>query len=492
MHPSGSVRAPEIALPGLTWFNTPEPLSLMRLRGRLVVLDFWTSCCINCLQTLPALKRVAEGFPDTAVVIGVHSPKFTAEQDPRAIEAAIARTGIAHPVVHDPELKIWSSYAVKAWPTLIVVSPDGYVIGEHQGEPDADELFTAVGDAITAYAHHNRMWPRDLVLTPLPEPDTTFRFPTKITKLPTGGWALADSGHHQIVLLDDEGREDLRVGAGVAGFDDGEMGAATFNAPQGLAADEHAIYVADAGNHAIRRIDGDTGAVTTLAGDGRRGQALVAGLAREASLASPWDVALNGAQLVFANAGTHQLGAIDLATGGSARLAPLAGSGIEGLHDGPAREAHLAQPSGLALSADGRDLYFVDAESSSVRRLDLARGHVETLAGAGLFAFGHRNGDAAEARFQHPLGIAWQDHSDGKRLLVADTYNSRLRALDPARRVVSDFDAGFACTNRVYVPPSEPAGIAVTDDGRVLLADTNNHRILVYDERERSYRTWSG
>jgi DNA-binding beta-propeller fold protein YncE len=489
MHPPGSVRAPEIALPGLTWFNTPEPLSLMRLRGRLVLLDFWTSCCVNCLQSLPALKRVAEGFPDTAVVIGVHSPKFTAEQDPRAIAAAVARAGIAYPVVHDPELRIWSSYAVKAWPTLIIVSPDSYVIGEHQGEPDADELFEAVGETITSYARHNRMWPRDLVLTPAPEAETTFRFPAKIKRLPSGGWALADSGHHQIVLLDDDGREIARVGAGVAGFDDGDMAAATFNAPQGIAADEAAIYVADTGNHAIRRIDGETGAVTTLAGDGRRGQALAAGPARGASLASPWDVACNGAQLYFANAGTHQLGVIDLATGA---LAPLVGNGIEGLHDGSALEAHLAQPSGLALSGDGRDLYFVDAESSAIRRLDLAQSTVETLAGAGLFAFGHTNGPAAEARFQHPLGIAWQDHRDGARLLIADTFNSRPRVLDRAQRVVADLDTGFACTNPVYLPPSEPAGIAVTDDGRILLADTNNHRVLVYDAGERSYRTWSG
>jgi sugar lactone lactonase YvrE len=489
MRPPGSVRAPEIALPGLAWLNTPEPLPLARLRGRLVLLDFWTAGCVNCLHGVPGLKRIAEGFADTVVVIGVHAPKFPAEQDLATLAAAVARTGITYPVVHDPARQIWSSYAVKAWPTLMVVSPDGYVIGQHQGEPDADQLFEAVGEAIDAHARQDKIWPQDLLLTPTIEPQRRFRYPAKIKPLPSGGWALADAGHHQIVLLDDDGGEQARIGTGRAGFADGDMAGAAFAAPQGLAADAQAIYVADTGNHAIRRIDDDTGEVTTLAGDGRRGRTLAAapGPARTAALASPWDVECLGMRLLFANAGTHQIGVLDLAAG---TLTALAGSGIEGLHDGPARDANLAQPSGLAASGDGRSLFFVDAESSAVRRFDLERLHVETIAGGGLFVFGHRNGPTAEARFQHPLAIAWHD-SDSARLLVADSYNGRLRSIDVARRLVGDFDAGFTCTDPVCLPPGEPAGVAVMADGRVLLADSNNHRILVYDARERSTRTWS-
>lgn len=489
MHPPGSVRAPEIALPGLTWFNTPAPLPLARLRGRLVILDFWTYCCVNCLQLLPALKRVEAGFPDAVVVIGVHSPKFDAEKAPDAVAAAIARSGIAHPVVHDPGFALWSRYTVRGWPTLVFISPDGYVIGEHAGEIDPDTLFETVGETIANYARHGRVWPADLA-PPAPAPAATrFRFPAKLKPLSGVGWALADSGHHQIVVLDADGREAGRVGSGTAGFADGAVATAAFNAPQGVAADDDAIYVADTGNHALRRIDRMTGAVTTLAGDGSRGRALAAGPARAAALASPWDVELDGRRLIFANAGTHQLGAIAL-DGGT--LSPLAGEGTEGLRDGPAREAFLAQPSGLALDARGRALYFVDAETSSVRRLDLTAGRVDTLAGNDLFDFGHRNGALAEARFQHPLGLAWQDHPGGARLLVADSFNGRIRRIELGPCLVADFGDGYLCRDPVCLPAGEPAGVAVAADGRILLVDTNNHRVLVYDESERSYRSWAG
>lgn len=489
MRPPGSVRAPELALPGLVWFNTPAPLSLARLRGRLVILDFWTASCVNCLQLLPALKRVEAGFPDTAVVIGVHSPKFDAEKDPAAVAAAIARHEIAHPVVHDPGFLLWSRYAVRGWPTLVFVSPDGYVIGEHAGEIDPGTLFETVGDTIANYARHGRVWPADLPPPPPPPAPTQFRYPGKLKPLPGVGWVLADSGHHQVVVLDGDGRETGRVGSGAAGFADGGVGAAAFASPQGVIADEEAIYVADTGNHALRRIDRMTGAVSTLAGDGTRGKALAAGPARTAALASPWDVEIDGTRLLFANAGTHQLGVIDLAAGD---LSPLAGDGTEGLRDGAAHEAFLAQPSGLALDARGRTLYFVDAETSAVRRLDLDAGRVATLAGNDLFDFGHRNGTRAEARLQHPLGLAWQDHRAGPRLLVADSYNGRIRRIELGPGLVADFDDGYTCRDPVCLPAGEPAGVAVAADGRILLVDSNNHRVLVYDENERSYGRWAG
>ncbi|HYD99637.1 MAG TPA: hypothetical protein VEH84_09650 [Alphaproteobacteria bacterium] len=297
---------------------------------------------------------------------------------------------------------------------------------------------------------------------------------------------MADSGHHQIVLYDSAGRELRRFGSGAAGFEDG-IGAATFDGPQGLAATAEALFVADTGNHALRRIGLADGAVTTLAGTGRRGGALGGPApAGSAALASPWDCEVLDGGLVFANAGTHQLGRLDFGTGLVARLA---GSGVEALIDGPAAEAALAQPSGLAPAADGA-LYFADSETSAIRRLAPGPApRVETLAGAGLFEFGHVNGPLAAARLQHPLGLAAL--GDG-RLAVADSYNNAVRLLDPAAGTLEDLDAGFACLDPLCLPYGEPAGIAAAGPGRLLLSDTNNHRIVEIDMAARTTRQWAG
>lgn len=490
MAPVPPVRAPEIDRDGLVWFNTAGPLGLAALRGKLVILDFWTFCCINCMHIIPTLRRVEETYPDEVAVIGVHSPKFAAEKDPENVARAIARYGIVHPVVHDPDFRIWRDYAVRAWPTLVFVSPGGQVIGQVSGEPDPGQLLEAVGRILEEAGRSGTLEPRPLPLSPRDEPSGRFRYPGKLKPVPGGRrrWALADGGHHQIVLLDEDGGELARYGSGAPGLRDGTAEEARFDGPQGLVADESAIYVADTGNHAIRRIDLASGRVEILAGTGRRGRILGEEPREGAStaLASPWDLALAGGRLFFANAGTHQLGMLHLAT---RRVARLAGSGAENIVDGPAPEAALAQPSGLALSPDGRALYFVDSETSSVRALDLENGRVETLVGTGLFDFGHANGPFPDALLQHPLGIGV---AAGDRLLVADSYNAEIRVLDLMDRSVADLDGGsFECRDPVCLPLGEPAGVQADGADRVLLVDTNNHRILAYDLDSRSYRTWA-
>lgn len=479
------VRAPEIARPAMTWFNVAAPLSLADLRGRIVILDFWTFCCINCMHVLPSLHRVEQRFPDEVAVIGVHSPKFFAERDPRNVEAAIARYGIAHPVVHDPNMTLWREYAVRAWPTLVFLDPEGYVIGHFSGEPDPDRLVEAVGDLVAQARERRVLEPGPLLVETAPAPQGTLAFPGKIKALPGGGWAIADAGHHRIVAVDGEGAAVASYGSGQAGFEDGEAHEASFRDPQGLIADAAAIYVADTGNHAVRAIDRRSGRVTTIAGIGRRGAVLGAPApARATALASPWDLELAGERLYVANAGSHQLGVIDLAAGTVARLA---GNGAEALIDGEAlHAAALAQPSGLALDPGSNRLFFADSETSSVRVLDIARGEVTTLVGAGLFDFGHRNGDFAEARLQHALGLTWHDGG----LAVADSYNHAVRRLDLDGRQASDIEPGLTCLDPVCLPLGEPAGIAAAGDGRLLLSDTNNHRILELNPAGASYRTW--
>ncbi len=198
---------------------------------------------------------------------------------------------------------------------------------------------------------------------------------------------LADGGHHQIVVLDDDGAELRRYGSGADGFTDGASETARFDHPQGVAATDEAIFVADTDNHAIRRIDRATGAVTTLAGTGKRGQTLEEPTpAATTELASPWDLEKNGDHVYFANAGTHQIGVLTLS---AATVARLAGRGDEALTPGNAEQSALAQPSGLSLSADGKTLYVADSESSAIRAMTLGdEPDVATVVGAGLFDFG--------------------------------------------------------------------------------------------------------
>jgi thiol-disulfide isomerase/thioredoxin len=488
----GLTPAPEIDRPDLEWLNVASPLSLRDLRGRLVILDFFTPCCVNCLHVQPTLRRLRDVFAGEVVVISVNAPKFPAERSRDCLIHAIARLGITHPVIHDPELALWRAYGVQAWPTLVLIDPRGQVLGQMQGEPCAERLISGVGEML-------RQWRRDgsisgpaaVPLSLQPCGAGQLRFPGKVKALRREGhpqrWAVADSGHHQIVVLDDTGRERWRFGCGEAGLIDTDVAGSAFNSPQGLVCAGHYIFVADTGNHAIRRIDLDTGAVVTLAGTGERGPVLRSPRpARDVQLASVWDLELCAGQLFFANAGTHQIGVLDL---DSAVVSPLAGCGTEDLMDGAAPEASLAQPSGLALDPDCSALYFTDSETSAVRRVRLGQAAaVETIVGTGLFEFGSRNGAFGEARLQHCLGLTWWNEG----LAVADTYNGAIRWIDLQGACVRGLEtperpAGLPAA----LTGGEPAGIAADGPERLLVADTNHHRILELIIPDCSTRIWA-
>ena len=484
--------APEIAREDLQWFNVAKPLPIASLRGRIVILDFWTEGCINCIHIIPILRGIEQKFPEQVVVIGVHSPKFAEEKSAASVKDAIERYEIRHPIVHDPKLSIWRDYGVEAWPTLVVVGADGTILARVPGEPDPARFSKAIGELVARSGEAGALKPAKLALQPVPMPKGRFLFPGKIKAAPgkTTQWVLADAGHNQIVLLDDAGNDVVRYGSGSAGFKDGAKAGASFDHPQGLIADASSIYVADTGNHAIRRIDRATGTVMTLAGNGERGSVLPESAqpspAASTALASPWDLEKKGDALFFANAGTHQIGVLDLAKGTVARLA---GTGAEDLKSGAADAAAFAQPSGLSLARDGATLYVADAESSAIRAIALGgKATTTTLVGAGLFEFGRVDGAFDVARLQHPLGVA----ADGERVWVADTYNSRVRTLDLKRRTVAEFDGGkFTCTDPVCYPTREPAGLAVASSDRILLVDTGNHRVEEYRPSLKTFHTWA-
>ncbi|MGW5608412.1 thioredoxin-like domain-containing protein [Streptomyces sp. NPDC003753] len=428
------VRAPELIGKG-GWLNTGgEQYSLADLRGRIVILDFWTFCCINCLHVLDELRELEEKHRDTVVIIGVHSPKFVHEAEHQAVVDAVERYGVEHPVLDDPELATWKQYAVRAWPTLVVIDPEGYVVAQHAGEGHAHAIARLVEELEEEHAAKGTLRRGDgPYVAPEPEP-TTLRFPGKALLLPSGSFLVSDTTRHQLVELAADGETVLRrIGSGVRGFADGPARAASFSEPQGLALlDEATVVVADTVNHALRRLDLATGEVGTLAGTGKQWWqgSPTSGPAREVDLSSPWDVAVFGGRVWIAMAGVHQLWTYDPAT---ATVAVAAGTTNEGLVDGPGAEAWFAQPSGLAVSPDGERLWLADSETSALRWVD-RDGAVHTAVGTGLFDFGHRDGAAEQALLQHPLGVtALPDGS----VAVSDTYNHALRRYDPATGEVS-------------------------------------------------------
>ncbi|GAA3794468.1 redoxin domain-containing protein [Streptomyces coacervatus] len=421
------VRAPELVGKG-GWLNTgDQQYTLADLRGRIVVLDFWTFCCVNCLHVLDELRELERKHSDTVVVIGVHSPKFVHEAEHTAVVDAVERYGVEHPVLDDPELATWKQYAVRAWPTLVVIDPEGYVVAQHAGEGHVHAIERLVTELEAEHEAKGTLRRGDgPYVAPEPEP-TTLRFPGKALLLPSGHFLVSDTTRHQLVELAADGESVVRrIGSGARGLEDGSADTAGFSEPQGLALlDEGSVVVADTVNHALRRLDLATGEVTTLAGTGRQWWqgSPTAGPAREIDLSSPWDVALFGGKVWIAMAGVHQLWAYDPA---DKTVAVTAGTTNEGLVDGPGAEAWFAQPSGLAATADR--LWLADSETSALRWVDLD-GVVRTAVGTGLFDFGHRDGAAEQALFQHPLGVtALPDGS----VAVSDTYNHALRRYDPA------------------------------------------------------------
>ncbi|WP_097884410.1 NHL domain-containing thioredoxin family protein [Streptomyces sp. st140] len=457
------VRAPELIGKG-GWLNTgDQQYTLADLRGRIVILDFWTFCCVNCLHVLDELRELEEKHRDTVVIIGVHSPKFVHEAEHQAVVDAVERYEVHHPVLDDPELATWKQYAVRAWPTLVVIDPEGYVVAQHAGEGHAHAIEKLVEELEAEHGAKGTLRRGDGPYV-APEPVAThLRFPGKALLLPDGGFLVSDTTRHRLVELDADGETVRRhFGTGERGLSDGGPGEARFSEPQGLAVlPDGRVAVADTVNHAIRALDLTTGVTSTLAGTGRQWWqgTPTSGPAREVDLSSPWDLAWFGDRLWIAMAGVHQLWTYDPE---SATVRVAAGTTNEGLVDGPAAEAWFAQPSGLAVSADGERLWVADSETSALRWVDRDE-HVHTAVGTGLFDFGHRDGAAGQALLQHPIGVtALPDGS----VAISDTYNHALRRYDPASGEVTTLATDVR----------EPSD-AVLADGDLVVVESARHRL---------------
>lgn len=449
------------------WLNVDHALTIDELRGRAVVVDFWTSCCVNCLHTIPTLQKLEARFRgQPLVVIGVHSPKFEQEREADRLRDIVRDNHIEHPIALDGEMGIWNVWGVEAWPTVAVLDVRGRVVWATSGEPDERDLTSVVASVIAEGRRQGSLAKGELRGLRL-EPDSSgaLRYPGKLTVLADGGLAIADTGHHRIILVDKSGAVEAVVGSGLEGRVDSGYAEASFRRPQGVTEVDRALYVADTGNHMIRKIDRVTKRVSSVAGTGDLGYRPLGPeqeLARGFALRSPWDVLHHKGTIYVALAGSHQIAAFDPEKG---TIRGFAGSGHEARRDGDRWSAAFAQPS--ALATDGKELFVLDSETSSVRAIDLAGAEVRTLVGVDLFVFGDKDGDRTTARLEHPIGMAYGDGA----LWVADTYNSKLKRIDPK--------TGTTRTVLGAGTLNEPAGLAVSGS-TAFVADTNNHRIVRY------------
>ncbi|MBZ0278068.1 MAG: redoxin domain-containing protein [Anaerolineae bacterium] len=474
---------------GLDWLNVPAPLTIQALQGKIVLLDFWTYGCINCIHMIPVIEQLENKYGSALVVIGVHSAKFDNEGQTDNIRQIVQRYELRHPVINDSDFRVWNTYGpygVNAWPTFVLVDPLGNLLAVQAGEIPFEAFDQLIGGMVDYWRNEGslREEPIALTLESAARANTALAFPGKVLADAAGNRLfIADTNHHRIVITDLNTYEVLDViGSGQRSLTDGDFSAAAFNKPQGMALDGSTLYVADTNNHAIRAVNLVSRTVTTIAGTGEQRYDLPApGPAATTAIDSPWDVAIGPDHTLYiAMAGMHQLWQLRLDEG---LVGPLVGNRREGIADGTFSNSQLAQPSGLYLAGD--QLYFADSESSSIRVADLTTSEVSTLAGPvqnNLFDFGDVDGAFGVSRLQHALGVT----GDGSGLLyVADTYNSKIKLLNPAERQIATLfgvsgNGGYRDGGTAEAQFDEPGGLSYAN-GKLYVADTNNQVIRVID-----------
>lgn len=442
------------------------------------------------------MRLLHQQFPDELVIIGVHSAKFPAEKLTANIREAIMRHGIDHPVVNDADFQVWQQYAIRAWPTLALIDPRGKVVDTQSGEILAEAYAAKIEALITDFEAKGLLDRTPLELRPerVTEPGRPLHYPSKLLLAqPAGSSArylfIADTGHHRLLQVeladDDRSGEIVQVfGTGQPGWRDGPADEAQFHDPHGMALSGHTLYVADTENHTIRAIDLATNDVRTVAGTGHKAHGRLSwGGPTDVSLRSPWALWSEQDVLLIAMAGSHQIWALVDET----RLGIFAGTGAEALVDGPVAEAAFNQPSDLAIGLG--HMFVADAEASAVRAISLGEDpQVMTLIGQGLFEFGDIDGVGGLVRLQHPTGLTFYEGL----VYIADSYNHKIKTLDPMTGEVTtligtgqpgDTDGAF-----LEATLYEPEGV-VASEGRLYIADTNNHLIRVADLEAQSVQT---
>lgn len=462
--------APELT--GATsWVNTKKPVSLNDLRGKIVLLDFSTYSCVNCIHVMPFIKSIERKYGDAVQVITIHSGKYANEKTDSYIRFGIDKYNIDHPVANDADAKLWVAYGAKAWPTMVLINPAGKIVGESSGDSKVGILDKAIRMLVADCENAKTLKRGQPVETVSIRDDQVLKFPSKVLA-EKDRMIISDTGHNRLLITSANGKVEKVIGSGRAEDQDGDFKQASFNEPGGFCKVGDLLYVADTGNGAVKVVDLAKGTVGTVARGTKDGNMVLSRSEGVVPFDRPTDVAVDGNRLFVSLNGVHQIWELGLA---DKKARAIAGSGAEGLADGPGDRAELAQPEGLSIG-DGV-LYFVDSESSAVRRMSLKDGRVETIVGKGLFEFGDQDGDKKTALLQHPLGLCF---SNGK-IYVSDSFNHKIKTVDPKTGQCATL---CGCGNAGYQDGEfpqmcSPAGLSV-NGAQLYVADANNHRIRVF------------
>ncbi len=458
------IRAPEF--PDSTeWINTEQPILLSNYRGKVILLDFWSYCQASCLQSQVDLQYLESKFKDGLVVIGIHSPKFSHEHDRYAVEQAIGRQQVRHPVINDSSYAMWKRFRIKQAPTLVIIDTEGYILGALSGIGRRQQ--------VEGLIHNNLMHAeikdiRNTAPFPFKAPSTTEKvlsYPGQVLATRNRLY-ISDSGHNRVLECNHEGKITRCFGAPIAGHLDGELEEASFSNPQGLEKIGDYLFVADTGNHSIRRIHIPRGDVHTVIGNGRPATVTTQDYSDPAvaQLNCPWGLHHHKGSLYISLAGSHQVWRWQLSMN---HLAPVVGNGKEGLRDGISTESQFAQPCGISSRSEG--LYIADASSSAIRSVRMPDIKVTTLIGTGVNDFGHIDGPANTAKLQHPMDIAYDEKRD--LLWICDTFNNRLKYIQLSTNTVTSLDLEGL---------DEPGGLSLVDN-YLWVANTNQHQVTRLD-----------
>lgn len=449
----------------LEWVNTSHVPTAESLRGRVTLLYFWTFDCVNCVNLLADLNWLEHRYHDGLCIVGVHTPRYSGQRSAGAVLKAVNRHHLRHPVASDPNFLLWQHFGVQAWPSVVLLDAHGRAAAIFTGEGQRQEIDRRIAglldDAIAQDVRVYEPWPA----VGRPEPRLPLAFPARVLATADALY-ISDTAHHRVLETTLEGRIKRQFGSGNAGYWDGRLVDCGLSSPQGLALGKDALYIADTGNHAIRRVRLLSGDVETVAGTGRSGRERPSlhPDPTAVSLCAPVDVLLHNEHVYFTLAGQHQVWDLDLTR---RTLDILAGSGRYGLEDGSGAYASFCQPAGLTVL--GQVLIVADAGAGAVRAIRLLDRQVNTIIGAGPWEFGDVPGKRDVARLQHPQGVA----ADSRGLVfVADSYNSKLKAINLKTGETRSFNLPY----RFH----EPEGVSLSQ-GALWVANTNAHEIVRVD-----------
>jgi hypothetical protein len=490
---------------GREWVNVKSPLELNDLKGKISILYFCAFSNIDCISVVSDLKVLEEKWNKELLVIGVHSPKYPAEDTISNLKHSVYKHNIQHPIISDGNYFLWKSYGIRAWPTLIVLDPDTHVSAKYTGENFSESLDDLITDLVKEFDLQGKIKREPISQLSIEKdryPETLLSYPGKILIEEKDLWIL-DTANHRVLQVEIESGIIKRIiGTGKPGLANGNFNNSQFFYPQGMLFHLGDLYISDTYNHCIRKIDLKNSLVTTIAGTGNKTiEPILRGTASTTPLKYPIDLAILDGKFYITNAGTNQILKLDMQ---ESVIDVFLGKGVRGLKDGSLENAELAQPMGITGSKEV--FFFSDANNNAIRRVEINySGKIETLLGKGYFQFGDVDGPIAQAKIQYPVGMYLENQENSSSqvpnqsickdgLVVADSFNHKIKCISFSGKniftILGQGKAGYKNGKKHEVLFNYPTSIAIQDN-KLFISDTNNHAIRIYDSKTGDTKTLS-